>query len=190
MPEPKATISQPLGPKVVPGIAPPLKTLDTTQTAPIAYAYTPEDVEAQENIQKYSPKDRIPADTIIYIRNNFPALVRFTDGYKSDGSFNLLLAAAGQEDSVKSIETFGILRNPGFQRWWKAGKVTVSNDNNLLPLDLDTSKIEIERLQQISLDGTVTFERTAPGSLPVSKDVDFEFLDEQLPPEKSARRGR
>ncbi len=176
----KATISE-VGPKREPAIAAPLKTQDTSEGGLVKgteeLVYDPADLEVpDQEINEYLPSDKIPAGEIIYIRNNTRSIVRFADGYKSDASFNLLLKPAGDYDSIASVEQFGVLRNPGFQKWWKAGKVTVSSDPRLAPKKIDIGQIEIERHQQFALEGTI--ERTAPGSLPLPKDVDFSFLDQ------------
>jgi len=190
MPAPKATnvgkaTMESVGPKIQENVAPPLNTVDTAQTT--AYAYDPDDivVHQAEEIQVYEPKDRIPAGEIVYVRNNTHGIVRWTDGYKSDGSFNLKLDPAGDAGSIVSIEQFGVLRNPGFQRWWKQGKLTVTNDPRINPVEVDKKQVEVERLQQFALEGTL--ERTGSGSLPLPKTVDMSFLDDEY---HDAHKGR
>lgn len=138
--------------------------------------YDPDDIGyAEEEIELLTPSDRIAAGTIVYIRNNTRGIVRFVDSPRdAEAKFNLLLKPAGQDDSVVSLENLGVLRNPGFQKWWKAEKLTVSTDSRLAPLPIDISQIEIERLQQFQQNGTL--EHAAKGSLPLHKDVDMGFL--------------
>jgi hypothetical protein len=184
-----------VGPTKVANIAPPLRTQDTSEssaprrvstqkakveeTTPVAeeYAYDPSDIadDTEDDIVEYKPSDRIPAGEIIYIRNNTQGLVRWADGYKSDGTFNIKLDPAGQPGSIVSIETFGVLRNPGFQRWWKEGKLTVTNDPRIAPRAYDRSQVEVERLQYLLNNATSAY--TAPGSLPLPKDLDMDFLN-------------
>lgn len=183
-----------VGPTKVANIAPPLRTQDTSQSAPrrvstqkaqieeVApvteeFAYNPDDLEndTEADIVEYTPSDRIPAGEIIYIRNNTQGLVRWADGYKSDSTFNLKLDPAGQPGSIVSIETFGVLRNPGFQKWWKEGKLTVTSDPRIAPKNFDRSQVEVERLQYMMNNATSAF--TAPGSLPLPKDLDMDFLN-------------
>lgn len=190
-------VSQGVGPKREPAIAADLRTQDTSQTprasttkkssvveseAPVEdYVYDPTDLgtgDAPEDIDVYLPTDRIPAGEIIYIRNNTQGTVRFVDSPKENAAkFNLKLGPAGKEDSVVSIENFEVLRNPGFQRWWKNGKLTVTNDPTITPLRVNTEQIEIDRLQSMQQVGTL--DRTAANSLPipVSPEQDFSFLE-------------
>ena len=147
-------------------------------------AYDPSRPEAKTPVMEYKPLDKIPADEILYVRNNTLSLVRFKDHYKDDlTKFNLLFkpAGAGNFDSIKDLqgEELRVLRNPGFQTWWREGKVTVTNDPDIQPREVDDSYRETERTQQ--LEKNFTFDHTAPGSAPLLKSLDWNFLETYNP---------
>lgn len=177
-----AETSRPLGPKRETAVAPDLRTKDTREDS----GYDPSQIvdpvnsAVEEDIETYSPQDKIPAGEVLFIRNNTQSVVRLADSPKEAlTKFNLRFAPAGNEDSIVSIDSYEVLRNPGFQKWWRQGKFTVTSDSSIQPIHLDSSQREIDRLQQLSQEGTLS--RTAPGSLPVPKELDLDFLDQFNP---------
>ncbi len=176
------TGTRPLGPKREVAVQPPMKTKDTREDD----GYDPSKLVdpiingVEEDIEIYSPLDKIPAGEVLFIRNNTQSVVRLADSPKEAlTKFNLRFAPAGNEDSIVSIDSYEVLRNPGFQKWWRQGKFTVTSDSSIQPIHLDSSQREIDRLQQLSQEGTLS--RTAPGSLPVPKELDLDFLDQFNP---------
>ena len=147
-------------------------------------AYDPSTPAANFPEQEYKPTDRIPAGEVIYVRNNTPSIVRFKDHFKDEQCrFNLIFKPAGAEnfDSIRSLEgdELRVLRNPGFQRWWAEGRLTVTNNPDIQPRSVDDSYRETERTQQ--LEKNFTFNHTAPGSAPLLKSLDWNFLETYNP---------
>lgn len=82
----------------------------------------------------------------LYVRNETPTFVSFDGGNKVGV---LRLSQAGTDGSVAALSP-RIARHPGFSKFWRAGKVTVTNDPDM-ELELDKysdHQVELERTQQ------------------------------------------
>jgi hypothetical protein len=109
--------------------------------------------EADEfEIREFQPRDLVGGyDGQLYVVNNTDTTVRFDTGTQ-----NLRLEQAGKDGSIQSLP-IDLARTPGFQKWWRQGKITVTNDP-AREVDLEAysdAAIELERLQQTKVNGLI-----------------------------------
>lgn len=101
------------------------------EEGPVRTPWTlPEDAVAPDGspVRLFSPRDARGYEGQLYVRNNTPTQVCFDPG---TGVVNVLkLARAGADGSVAALPQSAAL-NPGFQKFWGMGKVTVTNDPDI-----------------------------------------------------------
>jgi hypothetical protein len=128
----------------------------TAKTAPAkeSPAITEEgEVQKEPRFQNYSPRD-ITRDFegTLYVRNETHTFVSFDDG---NGNI-LKLGQVGSTESIAELPK-NVARHPGFQRFWRQGKVTVS-DNPEMDEQLEKfahDEAERDRTRQFEIETTI-----------------------------------
>ena len=131
-------------------------------------------VQSEPRFKNYTPRD-LPKDYdgTLYVRNETDTFVSF-----DDGKGNVMkLRQAGTPDSIRDLPP-SVARNPGFQRFWRQGKVTVSDDPDL---EIQLEKFAFDdaeraRTDQFALQQKIYNPRTQelewPGIGDVSNNLD------------------
>lgn len=117
----------------------------------------------------FTPRTLGDYDGQLYVRNETATFVSF-DGGKKVGT--LQLRQAGTDGSVAPLSP-KIARHPGFVRFWRAGKVTVTNDPEMEDVldKYSTDGVELERIEQLQTGMKVFNPRTQELEFPNLGDL-------------------
>jgi hypothetical protein len=80
-------------------------------------------VTTQEPVATIRPADLRNYEGVLYVRNDSRMTISFDD----DKGTVLTLPSAGKDDSIQVLP-IEMARNPGFQKMWRRGEVSVSTD--------------------------------------------------------------
>jgi hypothetical protein len=129
-------------------------------TEDVAIEYADEDATQEEEVHYFTPKEALAYEGTLYVKNVSGTFVSFDDGEKNVLKLGRELAPDDpklehQTHSHIKVLPPAIAKNPGFQKFWRQGKVIVSDDYDMeSELDNFASNAgEIERIQQMKING-------------------------------------
>lgn len=115
-------------------------------------------------VKEFSPRDVRGYEGTLWVRNNTATTVSFDNGNSKD-HVTLRLEQAGRDGSVSVLPQV-VANHPGFQKFWRKGKVTVTDDPEMeIQLEkYSVDEVEVERLQAINTQAQIfnTQQRAIP----------------------------